>query len=142
MRHHKAVLARATDWDLLVQKCGPAYSDKPGHPALPTRLMAGLANLKYKDDLSDKELCARWVENPYYQYLCGEEFFRHELPFDRSSMSEAAGAPSVRAQGQTWRERMGEDKGRPVRHSCQGTARQSQSLPSGLIRGTDIRWKP
>ncbi len=97
MGHPKAVLARVIDWDLLAAKCGPAYSDKPGHPALPTRVMAGLAILKYTDNLSDEELCARWVENPYYQYFCGEEFFRHELPFDRSSMTR-------------WRQRMGEDK--------------------------------
>ncbi|TIN32039.1 MAG: transposase, partial [Mesorhizobium sp.] len=42
-------------------------------------------------------LCARWIENPYFQYLCGEEFFRHELPFDRSSMTR-------------WRSRMGEER--------------------------------
>ena len=59
--------------------------------------MAGLHILKYADDLSDEEICARWVENPYYQYFCGEEFFLHELPFDRSSMTR-------------WRQRMGEDK--------------------------------
>ncbi|BCH27002.1 hypothetical protein MesoLjLb_67870 [Mesorhizobium sp. L-8-3] len=43
-----------------------------------------MAILKHTFDLSDEELCARWVENPYFQYLCGEEFFRHDLPFDRS----------------------------------------------------------
>jgi transposase, IS5 family len=48
-------------------------------------------------DLSDEELCARWVENPYFQYFCGEEFFQHKLPFDRSSMTR-------------WRQRMGEEK--------------------------------
>ena len=59
--------------------------------------MAGLQILKYADDLSDEELCARWVENPYYQYFCGEEFFRHALPFDRSSMTR-------------WRQRQGEER--------------------------------
>jgi IS5 family transposase len=29
--------------------------------------MAGLAILKHTFDLSDEELCARWVENPLYQ---------------------------------------------------------------------------
>jgi IS5 family transposase len=28
-------------------------------------------------------LCERWVENPYYQFFCGEEFFQHRLVFDR-----------------------------------------------------------
>jgi IS5 family transposase len=26
------------------------------------------------------------VENPYYLYFCGEEFFQHRLVFDRSSL--------------------------------------------------------
>jgi transposase, IS5 family len=40
---------------------------------LPTRLMAGLAILKHTYNLSDEAVCERWVENPYYQYFCGEE---------------------------------------------------------------------
>ncbi len=59
--------------------------------------MAGLHILKYADNLSDEEVCARFVENPYYQYLCGEEFFRHDLPLERSSMTR-------------WRQRMGEER--------------------------------
>lgn len=97
MRHEKVILATKINWRFLSDHCGQNYSNKPGHPALPTRLMAGLHILKYADNLSDEELCARWVENPYYQYFCGEEFFVHELPFDRSSMTR-------------WRQRMGEDK--------------------------------
>ena len=101
MKHEKVVLADTINWDFLAEKLGGAYSDKPGHPALPVRLMAGLAILKYTDNLSDEELCARWVENPYYQYFCGEEFFLHELPFDRSSMTR-------------WRQRMGEERLQPL----------------------------
>ena len=59
--------------------------------------MAGLSILKHTHDLSDEDLCARWVENPYFQLFCGEEFFRHKLPFDRSSLTR-------------WRQRMGEEK--------------------------------
>jgi hypothetical protein len=32
-------------------------------------------------------LCERWVENPYFQYFFGEEFFQHRLVFDRSSLT-------------------------------------------------------
>ena len=35
--------------------------------------MAGLSILKPMHNLSDEDLCARWVENPYYQLFCGEE---------------------------------------------------------------------
>lgn len=95
--HALAKLARAIDWGFLEEKFGAAYSDKPGHPPLPTRLMAGLAILKHSYDLSDEGLCDRWVENPYFQFFCGEEFFQHRLVFDRSSLAR-------------WRQRMGEEK--------------------------------
>ena len=67
--HEKAVLADRSDGQFLSDTFGVAYTDRPGHPPLPTRLMAGLQILKYADDLSDEELCARWGENPYYQYF-------------------------------------------------------------------------
>ena len=38
-------------------------------------------------DLSDEALCDRWIENPYFQFFCGEEFFQHRPPFDRSSLT-------------------------------------------------------
>jgi IS5 family transposase len=97
LRHPLVKLARETDWTFLEKTFGEAYTDGPGQPPLPTRLMAGLTILKYTYDLSDEVLCERWVENPYYQFFCGEEFFQHELVLDRSSLTR-------------WRQRMGEDK--------------------------------
>lgn len=97
MNHGLVRLAHEIDWLVLEERFGAVYSDGPGMPPLPTRLTAGLAILKHTFDLSDEALCARWVENPYFQYLCGETFFRHDLPFDRSSMTR-------------WRQRMGEDR--------------------------------
>ena len=47
MRHEKVILAQRIDWDHLAGVCGARYDDKPGYPALPTRLMAGLHILKY-----------------------------------------------------------------------------------------------
>jgi IS5 family transposase len=32
-------------------------------------------------------LCARWLENPYYQFFRSELSFCHKLPFDRSSLT-------------------------------------------------------
>jgi transposase, IS5 family len=87
MEHELVKLAQAIAWPVIEAKCGAVHRDGPGMPPLPTRLMAGLSILKHTFDLSDEELCARWVENPYFQYLCGEEFFCHALPFDRSSLT-------------------------------------------------------
>ncbi len=66
-------------------------------PGLPTRLMAGLHILKHVKGLSDEAVCAAWVENPYFQAFCGERFFQHELPLDRSSMTR-------------WRKRIGAER--------------------------------
>src|SRR6201987_3282584 len=97
MKHPLVGLARTVDWGFLEERSGEVYTDDPGRPPLPTRLMAGLAILKHTYDLSDEVLCERWVENPYYQFFCGEEFFQHRLVFDRSSLTR-------------WRQRMGEEK--------------------------------
>ena len=53
MDHELAKLARAIDWRFLEEKFGAVYTDHPGRPPLPTRLMAGLAILKHTFDLSD-----------------------------------------------------------------------------------------
>ena len=71
MDHALVKLAGSIDWHFLEERLGAVYTDKPGHPPLPTRLMAGLAILKHMHDLSDEVLCDRWVENPYFQYFCG-----------------------------------------------------------------------
>jgi IS5 family transposase len=87
LSHALVKLSRAIDWRFLEPQCGSVYSDGPGCPPLPTRLMAGLALLKHMYDLSDEALCDRWIENPYFQFFCGEEFFQHRLPFNRSSLT-------------------------------------------------------
>jgi hypothetical protein len=46
MKHALVKLARTVDWGFLEQTFGAVYTDKPGQPPLPTRLMAGLAILK------------------------------------------------------------------------------------------------
>jgi IS5 family transposase len=97
LRHPLVRLARQTDWDFLAVRFNSVCRVGPGQPPLPTRLVAGLFILKHMHNLSDEGLCDRWVENPYFQYFCGEVVFRHELPFDRSSLTR-------------WRQRLGEEQ--------------------------------
>ena len=42
--------------------------------------------LKRMFDESDESVIERWVENPYWQYFCGETYFQHEPPFDRTEL--------------------------------------------------------
>src|SRR6188472_4495554 len=84
-------------WDFLAGRFSSVCRVGAGQPPLPTRLVAGLFILKHIHNLSDEALCERWVENPYFQYFCGEVVFRHELPFDRPSLTR-------------WRQRLDEEQ--------------------------------
>ena len=96
MDHPLVKVAQLIDWSQFDEGFGQFYTQK-GRPGLPTRLLAGLHLLKHMEGLSDQAVCKRWVENPYYQYFCGEQYFRHKLPLDRSSMTR-------------WRGRIGPEK--------------------------------
>jgi IS5 family transposase len=120
--HALVKLARTIDWSFLEQRFGAVYEDKLGRPPLPTRLMAGLAILKHTYDLSDEVLCERWVENPYYQFFCGEEFFQHRLVLDRSSLTR-------------WRQRMGEERLQALLQESLSVAAKTKAIkPSDLNR--------
>jgi transposase, IS5 family len=97
LRHPLVRLAAEIDWQFLAGRFSSVCRVGPGQPPLPTRLMAGLLILKHMHNLSDEALCDRWVENPYFQYFCGEVVFQHAAPFDRSSLTR-------------WRQRLGEEQ--------------------------------
>ncbi len=91
--HPLFVLANQINWSVFDNKFGVLYSEK-GRPGKPTRLMVGLHYLKHAFNESDESIVARLLENPYYQYFCGFEYFIHELPVDPTSLGR-------------WRKRIG-----------------------------------
>ncbi len=95
-RHPLVRLAGLIEWGRFEAEFGALYTDG-GRPGLPTRLMVGLHLLKHMDGLSDEAVCARYLDSPYAQLFCGETFFRHALPLDRSSMTR-------------WRQRIGPER--------------------------------
>ena len=62
------------------------FSAEMGRPALATRLLVGLHYLKCLSNVSDGGVVASWVENPYWQYFCGIDYFVHEFPCNPSSL--------------------------------------------------------
>jgi IS5 family transposase len=92
-RHPLYLLANQIDWSVFDKKFGSLYAEK-GRPAKSTRLLVGLHYLKHAFDESDESVVARLLENPYWQYFCGFEYFLHRLPLDPSSMTR-------------WRKRIG-----------------------------------
>lgn len=86
-RHELYRLADRIDWQSFDDELGELYCVNNGCPARATRLMVGLQYLKHMYSLSDDAVVMRWVENPYWQYFCGEEYFQHQQPIDPSSMT-------------------------------------------------------
>ena len=86
-RHALYKLAALINWSSFEDEFGTFYCDHNGSPGKPIRLMVGLEYLKQIHDVSDDQVVAGWVENPFWQYLCGEEYFQHQLPIDPSSLS-------------------------------------------------------
>jgi len=86
LRHELCRLAKRIEWQRLAERFGELYAEA-GRPGVPVRLMAGLHYLKHAYGMSDEQVVKSWVENPYWQYFCGEEYFCHELPIDPSQMT-------------------------------------------------------
>lgn len=77
LRHSLGKLAAVMPWEAMAQRLSkvlPASPSAGGRPALSLRLMCGLLYLKHAYNLSDEALCERWLENPYWQFFCGEVF--------------------------------------------------------------------
>jgi len=94
MKHELVALAGKLDWAWLDGEIAPLYSDK-GRPGVESRFVVGLLLLKHIFALSDEAVCERWVNDPYFQYFTGEEFFQHAFPHERSDLSH-------------WRKRLGD----------------------------------
>ncbi len=85
-QHPLMQLAESIDWSYFDEEFGRALSPAGGRPPIPTRLMVGLHYLKALYDESDELVVSKWIENPYWQYFCGEETFQHEFPCHPTSL--------------------------------------------------------
>src|SRR5215469_2699582 len=92
-KHPLVRLVGLIDWASFETEFGSLYHEALGRPGKPTRLMVGLTYLKHCYNLSDEQVCERWVENPYWIF-CGFDYLQHRLPIDPSSLTR-------------WRERIG-----------------------------------
>ena len=96
MSHPLIRLASLMNWQEIERSFGAHFASSRGRPALSPRLVAGLLYLQHANDASDEAVVATWLENPYWQYFCGETHLQTELPIDPSSLTR-------------WRKRIGEE---------------------------------
>jgi IS5 family transposase len=85
MNHPLVILAERFPWDDFEEEFSGLYSHK-GTPGKPIRLMVGLLVLKQMFNLGDETLMPQWVQNPYFQYFCGEAEFQWKFPCDPSDL--------------------------------------------------------
>lgn len=95
-KHPLFRLSNAIDWEYFIGEFGPLYDENIGRPGKPIRLLVALHYLKHAYDESDESVVERFLENPYWQYFCGFEYFQHEFPLDPTSLVK-------------WRSRIGTD---------------------------------
>ena len=118
-------LAEAIDWSRFESEFGALYAEATGRPGLPTRLMVGLHYLKYLFDESDESVVEKFIENPYWQFFCGSEYFEHELPCHPTSLVK-------------WRRRIGTDGTERLLTETLSTAKREQALKESEIKRVHV----
>jgi IS5 family transposase len=123
--HPLCVLANQMDWSIFKQEFGPLYVEGFGRPGVPIRLVVGLHYLKYAYNESDESVVERFLENPYWQYFCGFEYFQHEFPLDPSSL--------VR-----WRKRVGSEGMEKLLKETVETAKRERFLKASHLGRVNV----
>ena len=115
LKHPLVELGQSIDWAMFEQEFGGLYVEQRGCPGLPIRLLVGLHYLKYLCDVSDEAVVEGFLENPYWQYFCGYEYFQHEFPCDPSSLVK-------------WRKRVGPEGMEQLLKETLATAQRKEQL--------------
>ena len=83
--HELAILSDQINWKTFEDEFSALYSHT-GQPGMPIRMMVGLLLLKRIYNLGDETVMEQWLQNPYYQYFCGESEFQWKYPCDPSDL--------------------------------------------------------
>ena len=85
INHELVQLSQAIDWKYLEERNAEFYKEE-GRPGVRARLIIGLHLLKYMFNLSDENVCERWVYDPYFQFFCSFHLFSMSIAacFDQS----------------------------------------------------------
>lgn len=124
-KHPLFQLAQQINWRYFDQEFGDLYSEQIGRPGVPTRLLVGLHYLKHTYQESDESVVEKWVENPYWQYFCGYEYFQHELPCHPTSLVK-------------WRHRIKDDGIEKMLKEILSTAQRTGALDAKEIERVNV----
>jgi len=125
-RHPLVRRAGLVQRDRFAAAFGPLHRAGVDRTGLPPRLMFGLHLVEHRDGLFAAAVCARFLDSPHVQLVCGESHFRHPLPPDRSSMSR-------------WRKRIGAERLALRLAATLTTARPAQGRRAEALRAGEHR---
>lgn len=125
LRHAMVKLSESMNWERFEEAFGATYCEDNGRPGVSTRLMVTLHYLKYAYDISDEDTVKFWVENPYWQYLSGMNYFFHEMPINPSSMTR-------------WRSRVGESGAEAMLSETIMTGLRMKVVTAGQLKRVNV----
>jgi len=124
-RHPLFQLANQIDWCFFEESFGPLYVENVGRPGTPIRLLVGLHYLKQTFNESDESVVIRFLENPYWQYFCGFDYFQHTLPTDPTTLAK-------------WRHRIGPTGMEKLLQGTIATAQSQGKLNQSHLRHVNV----
>jgi IS5 family transposase len=124
-RHPLFRLSSAIDWEYFEEEFGCYYTEERGRPGKPIRLLVGLHYLKNAYDESDESCVERFLENPYWQYFCGYEYFQHEFPLEPTTLVK-------------WRQRIGEVGMETLLYQTVATAQKLGMLSTSHLNKVNV----
>lgn len=87
-RNQWVQLAALTPWDFIEEEYAASFEGVvTGNPAKPSRMAVGTLIIKERYRFSDEDTVEEIRMNPYLQYYLGMPEFRHEAPFDASTVT-------------------------------------------------------
>ncbi len=125
LNHPLCHLAKEINWSYFEEEFGSLYSEREGRPGKPIRLLVALHYLKHTFDESDESVVERFIENPYWQYFAGFEYFQHSFPLDPTSLVK-------------WRNRVGSDGIEKVFYQTLKTAQATGELKRSHLHKVNI----
>ena len=81
-------LAEAMPWEKLDAEYGKYFTEGYGRPAKDSRLVCGLLVIKQLKNISDEDAVAEFMESPYLQAFCGQEYFALDNVINPGMLSE------------------------------------------------------
>ena len=86
LQHSLCQLSALINWKKFETEFSGFYCADNGRPGYSIRLMVSLEYIEQKEGQSDEEVVKKWLENPYWQYSIGEEYFQIKFPIPQSQV--------------------------------------------------------